>query len=72
LELRLGRSERHRQLAKQLRVRVERVADLAPLLVGKLRPSGRHSLTLRRSSHQRKKMRTRSMPSRAGRADQAA
>ena len=34
LELRLGRGERHRQLAEDLGVRVQRVAGLAPLLIG--------------------------------------
>ena len=34
LELRLGRRERHRELAEHLRVRVQRVAGRAPRLVG--------------------------------------
>jgi len=40
LELWLGRGERHRQLAEDLGVRVERVAGFAPLLVGKRGPCG--------------------------------
>ncbi len=38
LELRLRWSERHRQLAQDLGVSVQRVAGLAPVLVGELRP----------------------------------
>src|ERR1039458_10159872 len=46
LELWLGWCHHHRQLAEDLRVRVERVAARTPLLVGKRRPLGGHDGTL--------------------------
>ena len=45
LKLRLRRSERHRQLAQHLRVRVQRVARRAPGLEGKRRPAHRTTAT---------------------------
>ena len=46
LKLRLGRRERHRQLAQELRMRVQRVAGLRPALVGNPFPLRRHTRTL--------------------------
>jgi hypothetical protein len=46
LQLWLGRRERHRQLAEDLGVRVERVTRRTPLLIGKRGPYGGHHLTV--------------------------
>jgi hypothetical protein len=46
LELWLGRCECDRKLAEELRVGVQRVAGLVPLLVGNGRPPGGHRFTL--------------------------
>ena len=49
LELRLFRGEGDRELAEDLRVRVQRVAGCTPRLVGKRRPRVSHSALLSRS-----------------------
>ena len=48
LQLRLGRRQRHAELAEHLRVRVQRVARGGPVVVGEGRPGVRHARTLSR------------------------